>query len=68
MLKTENYRKVLIDCSKALKLNPKNSKAYYRSVKALYALDRIEEAIDCCEHGLAVKCLILNLIFYLEIK
>jgi hypothetical protein len=63
MLKIENYGKVLIDCSKALKLNPKNIKAYYRSVKALYALDKIEEAIDCCEHGLAVKCFILILIF-----
>ncbi|GBB84267.1 hypothetical protein RclHR1_01090006 [Rhizophagus clarus] len=54
-LELENYRKVLIDCSKALKLNPNNIKAYYRSVKALYALDRIEEAIDCCEHGLAIQ-------------
>ncbi|CAG8610887.1 1966_t:CDS:2 [Funneliformis mosseae] len=54
-LELENYRKVLADCSKALKLNPQNIKAYYRSAKALYALDKIEEAIDCCEHGLAVQ-------------
>jgi tetratricopeptide (TPR) repeat protein len=57
-LELGNYRQVLIDCSKALKLNPKNIKAYYRSAKALYALDKIEEAIDCCEHGLAVNAII----------
>ncbi|RIA99656.1 hypothetical protein C1645_684710 [Glomus cerebriforme] len=54
-LELENYRKVLIDCSKALKLNPKNIKAYYRSAKALYALDKIVEAIDCCDHGLTIQ-------------
>ncbi|CAI2181091.1 17447_t:CDS:2 [Funneliformis geosporum] len=54
-LELENFRKVLTDCSKALKLNSQNIKAYYRSAKALYALDKIEEAIDCCEHGLAVQ-------------
>lgn len=44
----ENYGSVLRDCSKALSQNPKSTKAYYRSAMALVALDRLEEAIDCC--------------------
>ncbi|KAJ3922705.1 40S ribosomal protein S7 [Lentinula edodes] len=47
-LALKNYGSVLRDCSKALSLNPKSSKAYYRSAMALVALDRLEEAIDCC--------------------
>ncbi|KAF9101826.1 hypothetical protein BGX27_011321 [Mortierella sp. AM989] len=47
-----NYRKVLTDCAQALKLNPKNVKALFRSAKALYALEMYPEAIDCCEHAL----------------
>jgi tetratricopeptide (TPR) repeat protein len=44
----ENYGSVLRDCSKALSLNTKSSKAFYRSALALVALERYEEAIDCC--------------------
>lgn len=40
---------MLKDCSKALKLNQNSSKAYYRSSLALLALERIEEALDCCD-------------------
>ncbi|KAH7868991.1 40S ribosomal protein S7 [Lentinula edodes] len=47
-LALKNYGSVLRDCSKALSLNPKSLKAYYRSAMALVALDRLEEAIDCC--------------------
>ncbi|KAJ3857162.1 40S ribosomal protein S7 [Lentinula lateritia] len=47
-LALKNYGSVLRDCSKALGQNPKSSKAYYRSAMALVALDRLEEAIDCC--------------------
>ncbi|KAG9307749.1 hypothetical protein G9A89_023314 [Geosiphon pyriformis] len=54
-LELQNYRKVLTDCAKALQINPKNVKALFRSVKALYMLDKIEEALDCCEHGLAIE-------------
>ncbi|CAG8799464.1 21538_t:CDS:2, partial [Dentiscutata erythropus] len=42
-------------CAKAIKLNPKNIKAYYRSAKALYELDKINEAIDCCDHGIKLR-------------
>jgi tetratricopeptide (TPR) repeat protein len=50
----ENYGKVLRDCAKCLGLNDKNVKALYRSAKALYALERLTEALDCCDHALAV--------------
>ncbi|CAG8787540.1 17277_t:CDS:2, partial [Dentiscutata erythropus] len=47
-----NYRKVLTDCAKAIKLKPQNIKAFYHSAKALYVLDKIDQALDCCEHGI----------------
>jgi tetratricopeptide (TPR) repeat protein len=50
-----NYRSCLYDCAQAIKFNPENIKAYFRSVKALLALDRIEEGIDCCKKGLLVN-------------
>ncbi|KAJ3307135.1 hypothetical protein HDV03_002646 [Kappamyces sp. JEL0829] len=53
-LELSNFRSVLYDCAQAIKLNPKNVKAYYRSVKALLALDRIDECIDSCKHGLLI--------------
>ncbi|KAJ3069057.1 hypothetical protein HDU98_007852 [Podochytrium sp. JEL0797] len=51
-LELGNFRKVLNDCSDAIKLNPKNVKAFYRSTKALYSLDRIAEARNACKLGL----------------
>ncbi|KAI8906689.1 hypothetical protein EDD86DRAFT_192751 [Gorgonomyces haynaldii] len=51
-LKLQNYRKVLNDCAKAIELNQKNVKAYFRSIKALYALDKLVEAVDCCQIAL----------------
>ncbi|TPX72699.1 hypothetical protein SpCBS45565_g00019 [Spizellomyces sp. 'palustris'] len=53
-LELGNYRKVLNDCAAAITLQPENVKAYYRSAKALLALDKIPEALDCCERGLKV--------------
>ncbi|KAK7470989.1 ribosomal protein S7A, variant 2 [Stygiomarasmius scandens] len=47
-LELQNYGSVLRDCSKAIELNPKSSKAYYRSALALVALERFDEAINCC--------------------
>jgi tetratricopeptide (TPR) repeat protein len=49
----ENNGSVLRDCSKALTLNLKSSKAFYRSALALVALERAEEALDCCDRCLA---------------
>jgi len=51
---TENYGSVLRDCSRALGNNPQSLKAYYRSASALLALDRVEEALDCCGRCLAI--------------
>jgi len=53
-LELKNYRSCTLDCGSALRINAKNVKAYYRSSKALLALDRIAEADDACAHGLAV--------------
>lgn len=50
----ENYGMALRDCSEALGLNPRSSKAFYRSAKGLFALDRFIEAIDCCDHALLI--------------
>lgn len=44
---------MLKDCAEALKVNPRSSKAYYRSAAALVALERYEEALDCCDRCLA---------------
>ena len=53
MIEEENYGSVLKDCSKAIALNERSSKAYYRSALALLALERYEEALDVCNRCLA---------------
>ncbi|KAI8906522.1 hypothetical protein DFJ77DRAFT_484370 [Powellomyces hirtus] len=53
-LELGNYRKVLNDCGAAITLQPDFVKAYYRSIKALLALDKLEEALDCCERALKI--------------
>ncbi|CAD6892519.1 unnamed protein product [Tilletia controversa] len=47
-LELKNYGKVLRDTSSALTLNPTSSKAFYRAARALLALRRPAEALDCC--------------------
>ncbi|CAF9922062.1 MAG: hypothetical protein ALECFALPRED_002008 [Alectoria fallacina] len=53
-LEIKNYRSTTLDCASALRLNPKNTKAYYRSSLALFALDKVLEASDACARGLAI--------------
>ncbi|KAI5306844.1 hypothetical protein KEM56_006823 [Ascosphaera pollenicola] len=53
-LELKNYRSTTLDCAQALKLNPRNIKAYYRSSTALLKVDRIEQAEDACSRGLAL--------------
>jgi len=53
-LELRNYRTCTVDCAFALRLNPRNVKAFYRSAKALLAVSRIEEADDACARGLEV--------------
>ncbi|KAF9653384.1 hypothetical protein BDM02DRAFT_3108003 [Thelephora ganbajun] len=48
----QNYGKVLRDCSVAITINVKSSKAYYRSALALVALERHDEAFDSCSRCL----------------
>lgn len=43
-----------MDCASALRLNPKNVKAYYRSSSALFALEKLAEASDACTRGLTI--------------
>lgn len=50
----ENLRSTTLDCASALRLNPKNVKAYYRSSLALFALDKLAEASDACTRGLMI--------------
>ncbi|KAG5984324.1 hypothetical protein E4U55_005209 [Claviceps digitariae] len=53
-LELENHRSCWTDCASALRLNPHNLKACYRSAKALLKVDRIPEAHDICARGLAL--------------
>ncbi|KAH7312862.1 hypothetical protein BKA65DRAFT_147917 [Rhexocercosporidium sp. MPI-PUGE-AT-0058] len=53
-LELKNYRSCTLDCGSALRINPRNVKAFYRCSKALLALDRIIEADDACARGLAI--------------
>jgi len=52
-LELGNYGSVLRDCSQAISLNNKSSKAYYRSGSALMSLGRIDQALDCCNRCLS---------------
>ncbi|KAH8804653.1 hypothetical protein F5884DRAFT_796784 [Xylogone sp. PMI_703] len=51
-LSLQNYRSATMDCAHALRINPSNIKAYYRSARALLALNKIKEADDACARGL----------------
>mmetsp|Transcript_5039 Transcript_5039/g.12027 ORF Transcript_5039/g.12027 Transcript_5039/m.12027 type:complete len:1217 (-) Transcript_5039:2701-6351(-) len=42
------------DCDKAIELDPKSEKSYIRKARALTALSRYDDAIDCLEKGLTV--------------
>lgn len=53
-LELKNYRSCNADCAAALRLNPANVKAWYRSASACLALDKLNEAADACSRGLEV--------------
>ena len=40
-----------MDCAAALRINPSNIKAYYRSASALFALDKVLDALDVASRG-----------------
>jgi len=50
----ENYGKSIEDCNEAIKLDPKNLKAYYRGHKASNKLGKFEEGLDFLTEGLKV--------------
>lgn len=50
-LEIKNYRRCINDCKRALQLNPKNIKCYYRIAKAFTALERLDEALESIEFG-----------------
>jgi tetratricopeptide (TPR) repeat protein len=54
-VRVENYGKVVVDCREAVKLNPKNVKAYFRGAKAANALEKYDEALKFCDGGLALE-------------
>ncbi|KAM4056782.1 hsp70/Hsp90 co-chaperone CNS1 [Hirsutella rhossiliensis] len=54
-LALDNFRSCWLDGAAALRLNPRNVKACYRSARALLAVDRIAEADDVCARGLALE-------------
>ncbi|KAI9696856.1 MAG: hypothetical protein M1820_008010 [Bogoriella megaspora] len=54
-LELKNFRSCNFDCAATLRLNPKNSKAWYRSASACLALDKIPEAKDACSRGLQAE-------------
>ncbi|PWZ03837.1 TPR-like protein [Testicularia cyperi] len=53
-LELQNYGSCLRDTSATLGYNPRNEKAFYRAARALLALDKCVEAIDCCNHGIEI--------------
>ncbi|KAI1959039.1 HSP70/90 co-chaperone [Ophidiomyces ophidiicola] len=53
-LEMKNYRSCTLDCAAALQLNPRNLKAYYRTARALLALDKTPAARDAAHRGLAL--------------
>ncbi|KAJ2990017.1 hypothetical protein NUW58_g3169 [Xylaria curta] len=56
-LELKNYRSCWLDGAAALRLNPNNIKAYYRSARAFLAVGRIAEADDACARGLGIDLL-----------
>ncbi|RPA98462.1 TPR-like protein [Choiromyces venosus 120613-1] len=54
-LELKNYRRVITDSKSALQLNPHNTKAWYRSARALLALDKLPESLQCIDNGLTTS-------------
>lgn len=48
----ENYRSTTLDSAAALRINPNNIKAHFRSASALFALDKVLEALDVASRGI----------------
>ncbi|CAH6723609.1 hsp70/Hsp90 co-chaperone Cns1p [[Candida] jaroonii] len=53
-LELKNYRRCIEDCKKALVIDPKSVKACYRSGKAFYLVNRLDEAKQILDYGLSI--------------
>ncbi|KAJ1806205.1 HSP70/90 co-chaperone [Coemansia sp. RSA 2599] len=51
-LELQNYGRVIQDCVEALRIRPKTPKALFRSAKAFLALEKFDEAKECCKWAL----------------
>ncbi|KAK0248542.1 hypothetical protein B0A54_11222 [Friedmanniomyces endolithicus] len=51
-LEMKNYGSCNRDCAAALRINPRNVKAWFRAASACLALDKVPEALDACQGGL----------------
>ncbi|KAK1056091.1 hypothetical protein LTR74_015173 [Friedmanniomyces endolithicus] len=51
-LEMKNYGSCSRDCAAALRMKPRNVKAWYRAASACLALDKVPEALDACQGGL----------------
>ncbi|KIV95017.1 hypothetical protein, variant [Exophiala mesophila] len=54
-LELKNYRSTALDSAAALRINPQNVKAHYRSASALLALDKVLEALDVASRGIKIE-------------
>ncbi|KAJ1733934.1 HSP70/90 co-chaperone [Coemansia biformis] len=54
-LELQNYGKVLHDCSRALSLRQKTPKALFRAAKACIALEKFDEAFECCRWAMDME-------------
>eukprot|EP00047_Mylnosiga_fluctuans_P011808 m.22917 g.22917 ORF g.22917 m.22917 type:complete len:407 (-) comp3822_c0_seq1:109-1329(-) len=48
----ENFRQVIVDCTRAIALLPTNAKAYFRAGTAALRLDKFDEAMGWADKGL----------------
>ncbi|KAK5064902.1 hypothetical protein LTR84_000736 [Exophiala bonariae] len=53
-LELKNYRSTTLDSAAALRVNPRNIKAHFRSASALFALDKVLEALDVASRGIQI--------------
>ncbi|OWB72168.1 hypothetical protein B5S31_g1874 [[Candida] boidinii] len=53
-LELKNYRRCINECKECLKIQPKNIKAFFRSAKAYFAIEKYDEAIQVLEYAVTI--------------
>ncbi|KAJ2705306.1 HSP70/90 co-chaperone [Coemansia sp. IMI 203386] len=51
-LELQNYGRAIQDCADALRIRPQTPKALFRSARAFLALEKFDEARECCKWAL----------------